>query len=299
LSPGSARRLALFEAFLAAVLEASSYIGLKIGQQEMSPLAMAALRNLCTFIVLSPVLLVTGTHLQLKAATQRVRAGLVVMGVLGYCVASLLIFAAVSGLSATTAGLLQAFRPLLALLLGLALLRDRPSRLQVIGVAVILLGAYLFFPATLVPNELVAMAILLGGYALMVVCQVIGRGLGMAGLGTLTIVGVPFAIGGVVLTGVLLSVDGVPQLSGRAVAVMAWLVIGSSAAGFALMYHALRRLTNVELSSMTNLVPLVTAAFAVAVLGETLGANMVAGLLIATAGVFIVQWRSPPGGKPS
>ncbi len=260
---------------------------------------MAALRNLCTFIVLSPVLLVTGTHLQLKAATQRVRAGLVVMGVLGYCVASLLIFAAVSGLSATTAGLLQAFRPLLALLLGLALLRDRPSRLQVIGVAVILLGAYLFFPATLVPNELVAMAILLGGYALMVVCQVIGRGLGMAGLGTLTIVGVPFAIGGVVLTGVLLSVDGVPQLSGRAVAVMAWLVIGSSAAGFALMYHALRRLTNVELSSMTNLVPLVTAAFAVAVLGETLGANMVAGLLIATAGVFIVQWRSPPGGKPS
>ena len=55
-----------------------------------------------------------------------------------------------------------------------------------------------------------------------------------------------------VLTGVLLSVEGVPQLSGRAVAVMAWLVIGSSAVGFALMYHALRRLTNVELSSMTT-----------------------------------------------
>ncbi len=302
MSPGSARRLALFEAFLAAVLEASSYIGLKIGQQEMSPLAMAALRNLCTFIVLSPVLLVTGTHLQLKAATQRGRAGLVVMGVLGYCVASLLIFAAVSGLSATTAGLLQAFRPLLALLLGLALLRDRPSRLQVIGVAVILLGAYLFFPATLVPGELVAMAILLGGYALMVVCQVIGRGLGMAGLGTLTIVGVPFAIGGVVLTGVLLSVEGVPQLSGRAVAVMAWLVIGSSAAGFALMYHALRRLTNVELSSMTNLVPLVTAAFAVAVLGETLGANTASaservlpvGLTPATIQRTHRPWSAPP-----
>ena len=102
-----------------------------------------------------------------------------------------------------------------------------------------------------------------------------------------------------VLTGVLLSVEGVPQLSGRAVGVIAWLVIGSSAAGFALMYHALRRLTNVELSSMTNLVPLVTAALAVAVLGEALGANMIAGLLTATAGVFIVQWRSLPGGKPS
>jgi len=299
LSPRSARRLALFEAFLAAVLEASSYVGLKIGQQEMSPLAMAALRNLFTFIVLSPVLLVTGTHLQLREASQRVRAGLVVMGVLGYCVASLLIFAAVSELSATTAGLLQAFRPLLALLLGLALLRDRPSRLQVVGVAVILLGAYLFFPATVVPAELVAMAILISGYALMVVCQVIGRGLGLAGLGTFTIVGVPFAIGGLVLAGLLLSVEGVPHLSGRAIAVLAWLVIGSSAGGFALMYHALRRLTNVELSSMTNLVPLVTAALAALVLGETLGPNMVAGLLIATAGVFIVQWRSLPRGKPS
>ena len=229
MSLASARRLALFEAFLAAVLEASSYVGLKIGQQEMSPLAMAALRNLWTFIVLSPVLLVTGTHVQLKEARPRVRAGLLVMGVLGYCVASLLIFAAVSGLSATTAGLLQAFRPLLALLLGLALLRDRPSWLQVVGVAVILLGAYLFFPATVVADELIAMALLVGGYALMVVCQVIGRGLGLAGLGTFTIVGVPFAIGGVVLTGLLLWTEGVPHLSGRAIAVMAWLVIGSSA----------------------------------------------------------------------
>jgi drug/metabolite transporter (DMT)-like permease len=299
LSPRAARSLALLEAFLAAVLEASSYIGLKIGQQEMSPLAMAALRNLWTFIVLSPILLVTGTHLQLKEAGPRVWAGLLVMGVLGYCVASLLIFAAVSGLSATTAGLLQAFRPLLALLLGLALLRDRPSRLQIVGVAVILLGAYLFFPATLVPGELVAMGLLIGGYALMVVCQVIGRGLGLSGLGTFTIVGVPFAIGGLVLTGVLLSVEGVPHLSVRAVVVMAWLVIGSSAGGFALMYHALRRLTNVELSSMTNLVPLVTAALAAAILGETLRANLIAGLLIATAGVFIVQWRSLPGGKHS
>ena len=50
---------------------------------------------------------------------------------------------------------------------------------------------------------------------------------------------------------------------------------------------------------MTNLVPLVTAALAAAVLGEALGANMIAGSPIATAGVFIVQWRSLPGGKPS
>jgi drug/metabolite transporter (DMT)-like permease len=273
------------------VLEASSYVALKIGQQEMTPLTMASMRNLWTFLVLAPVVLATGTHLELRCARPRVLGGLLAMGLLGFSVASLLIFGAVSELSATTAGLLQALRPLLALLLGLALLRDRPSGLQVLGVLIILLGGYLFFPATPAASELRAMLLLVGGYALMVVCQVIGRGLGLQGVSTLSIVAVPFAIGGVVLTAVLLVDEGLPSASWRAVAVIAYLAIVASAGGFALIYHALRRLTNVELSSMTNLVPLATAVLAAGVLGEALTLQMMVGLVIATLGVFIVQSR--------
>jgi drug/metabolite transporter (DMT)-like permease len=289
----SGRRLALGEAFLAAVLEASSYVAIKMGQQDMSPLTMAALRNVLTFAALLPVILVRNEHRQLATLGDRRRlvAGLAVMGLLGYGLSSFTIFSAISGLSAVTAGLLQAFRPLLAMLLGLLMLRDQPSRWQIIGVGVILAGAYIFFPASISPAEVVSVALMLAGYAMMVVCQVIGRGLGLARVGVFTIAGVPFGIGAVVLGGVLLATEGLPQLSSRAALVMAWLSVVCSAAGFVLIYHALKRLTNVEHSSIANLVPLTTAVLAAIVLNEALAPNMLVGLVIATAGVFIVQWR--------
>lgn len=289
----SGRRLALAEAGLAAVLEASSYVALKIGQDEMSPLTMAALRNAFTFAVLLPLLLSRYEHRQLVVAPDRKRivAGLATMGLLGYSLSSLAIFSAVSDLSAVTAGLLQAFRPLLAMLLGLAMLRDRPSTWQIIGVGVILAGAFVFFPTSVPSGELASVLLMLGGYAMMVVCQVIGRGLRLLGVGTVTIAGVPFGVGMLLLGGLMLATEGVPQLSVRAVLVMVWLSVIASAVGFLLIYHALSRLTNVELSSISNLVPLTTAVLAAVVLGESLSPNMIAGLLIATAGVFIVQWR--------
>lgn len=289
----SDRRLALGEAFLAAVLEASSYVAIKIGQQDMSPLTMAALRNVLTFAALLPLILIRNEHRQLADLGNRRRlvAGLAVMGLLGYTLSSFAIFSAISGLTAVTAGLLQAFRPLLAMLLGLLLLRDRPSRWQVVGVGVILAGAYIFFPASISTAEVVSVVLMLAGYAMMVVCQVIGRGLGLARVGVFTIAGVPFGIGAVVLGAALVSTEGLPHLSLRAGVVMVWLSVVASAAGFALIYHALKRLTNVEQSSIANLVPLATAVLAAAVLGENLSTNMLAGLLIATAGVFIVQWR--------
>jgi drug/metabolite transporter (DMT)-like permease len=289
----SGRRLALGEALLAAILEASSYVAIKMGQQDMTPLTMAVLRNVLTFAALLPVILARDElrHLATADKPRRVLAGLVVMGVLGYTLASLTIFSAITGLSAVTAGLLQAFRPLLAMLLGLAMLRDKPSRWQVLGVAVILAGAYIFFPASISQAEVLSVGLMLAGYAMMVVCQVIGRGLGLARVGVFSIAGVPFGIGAIALGGVLLATEGLPQLSMRAALVMAWLSLVCSAAGFVLIYHALTRLTNVEQASIANLVPLTTAVLAAVVLGEALSANMVAGLIIATAGVFIVQWR--------
>jgi drug/metabolite transporter (DMT)-like permease len=289
----SARRLALGEALLAAILEASSYVALKIGQQDMSPLTMAALRNVITFAALLPLILARGEHRQLALADnwRALATGLAVMGILGYSVSSLAIFSAIGGLSATTAGLLQAFRPLLAMILGLIMLRDRPGWWQVVGVAIILAGAYLFFPASISSVEVVSVALMLAGYAMMVLCQVVGRGLGLARVGTFTIAGVPFGIGALALGSLLLGTEGPPQLSLRAALVMAWLSLVASAAGFVLMYHALTRLTNVEWSSITNLVPLATAVLAAVVLGETLSPNMIAGLVIATTGVFVVQWK--------
>lgn len=72
---------------------------------------------------------------------------------------------------------------------------------------------------------------------------------------------------------------------------LTWLVFVLSIGTVALMYWLIRRSGNTEFASLFYLVPAVTSVFAWLLFGETLDAISIAGMVVATAGVFVVNWK--------
>ncbi|MGH2456989.1 MAG: DMT family transporter, partial [Candidatus Limnocylindria bacterium] len=107
--------------------------------------------------------------------------------------------------------------------------------------------------------------------------------------GPIGLTALSMALGAAVLLGVGLAVEGWPALDLRGWGIVAWLAAVNTAFAFTLFNRALRVLTATESSVIVNLMLVMVAAMAWAILGESLELRQVAGLALATAGVLIVQ----------
>ena len=94
------------------------------------------------------------------------------------------------------------------------------------------------------------------------------------------------------------ALDEIPPLSWRSWAIIGWLAVINTAFAFTLWNVTLQTLTAVEASIINNTMLVQIAVLAWVFLGETLNAGNVAGLLLAIAGVLVVQ-LAPTSGRSS
>ena len=282
------RIVAIGESALATVIWASSFVFVKIGLEYMGPLTIAGFRYFLASLILLPFLLHKGTVKQ--PISRRIWLRLFAIGISAYTIGNGALFWGLKYLPATTVSFLMSLSPLLILLGGAVWLKEIPTRWQVFGVIVSLLGSVLFFSSGLQSGELVGIIIVMIGLMGFMLFGILGREIAKEKqLDTLTLTTIPLAIGGSFLLLIAFPLEGIPLLSIKSVGIALWLAIINTALAYVLYNHSLQILTALEMNVMLNLTPLGTALLAWWLLGESLGFAQIIGMVIMIMGVIFVQ----------
>jgi drug/metabolite transporter (DMT)-like permease len=96
-----------------------------------------------------------------------------------------------------------------------------------------------------------------------------------------------------------LATQGLPHLSWKSWGIIAWLAAINTAFAFTLWNHTLRRLTAVESSLINNTMLIQIALLAWVFLGESLSPKGITGIVVAAAGVLLVQLARPKAREES
>lgn len=288
----------MLQALFVAFLWSTSWVLIKIGMADLDlrPLSFAGLR----YAVAASLLLPFGLR---ALGTARARGlpmeprdwrRLAIYGLVLVTIAQGGQYVALAFLPATAVSLVLASTPIWVAAGALAAGSERATPMQALGIAVLMVGALLYFG----PFEMgtgswpgfAAAAVCVGAAAL---ATHVGRGLARDGIdrfgGPVGLTAVSMAIGALALMAIGVAAEGWPSLDLRGWAIIGWLAAVNTAFAFTLYNHTLRTLTAVESSVITNTMTIQIAILAVVFLGERLGAAQVIGLVLAAAGSAVVQ----------
>ncbi len=293
--PPRRHAVAIGQALLVTFLWSTSWVFIKIGLDDLHlhPLSFAGLRYALAAAILLPFGIralrrtggPVGRGVALRVATY---------GLLFVAVTQGAQFAALAILPATAVSLVLSATPLAVAAIALARREEQPTALQLVGVALLVVGAIAYFGLfTVGPDRLAGLAIAVLCVSAAAVSAHVGRGLARDTIarigGSLGLTAMSLAIGAVALLGTGLLLEGWPALDLRAWGIVAWLAAVNTAFAFTLWNHTLRTLTAVESSVVNNTMTIQIAVLAVVFLGERLAAMQVAGLVLAATGAAVVQ----------
>ena len=285
----SSRGLAISEGVMTMIIWSSTFILVKKGLEHIGPLTLAGFRYFLAFLILLPFLIRRRPAVRSWSPNLWLRLGLI--GLAAYTLGNGALFWGLKYVPATTGSFLLSLVPLLVLFMGILLLRELPSRWQVIGVAVGLTGAFLFFSPGFDHGETRGTMIILVGLFGFAAFTILGRGVARdREVDTLSLTAVPLAVGGGVLLILAVIIEGWPKIPGAAWPIILFLALINTAVAYMLYNHALQTLMALEVNMLLNLAPLGTAFLAWLFLGETVSAVQLAGIIIVILGVGLVQW---------
>lgn len=282
------RLIALAESVLVTLIWSSTFVVVKVGLETLGPLTIAGLRYLLGAFVLLPFLI---RRKVLKMSISKdLWLRLILMGISAYTLGNGALFWGLKFIPATTGSFLLSLMPLLVLAGGALLLKEIPTRWQIFGVFISLLGSGLFFSTGLHPGEPKGMLIVSVGLIGILTFTLMGRSIARERrLDTLTLTTLPLVIGGMLTMLIALFVEGVPHFNERSILVVVWLAVVNTSLGYLLYNHSLRELTALEMNMIMNLTPFFTALLSWFFLGEKLGIIQIIGMVIMIVGVILVQ----------
>ena len=269
----------------------SSYVLLKIGLGHLGPLTIAGLRYSFAFLILLPFII------RNRASSLPLPTGiwfrLIGLGISAYVVGNGALVFALKYLPATIVSFLMSLLPLFMLFAGVVWLKEHPTRQQVLGLVLSLVGGGLFFWLGLRPGEPNGIAIMATGLIGFTLFGIIGRDIAKRRrLDTLTLTALPLAVGGGVLMLIAVLLEGIPSVSPYSWAIVLWLAVVNTASAYLLYNHSLQVLTALEMTVMLSLSPLATAVLGWLLLDEVLVPIQIVGMVIVIIGVVLVQRTS-------
>jgi drug/metabolite transporter (DMT)-like permease len=284
---------AVLEALFVTFLWSTSWVLIRIGLKDMPALPFAGLRYTLAFLCLLPLAVRSRQLDSLRGLSPGTWVRLILLGLLFYAVTQGAQFLSLYYLPAVTASLLLSFTPVIVALLGIPLLRERPTGQQWAGTALYLVGVIIYFYPLAVPGqEVFGILVSLAGVLANALSSLLGRHVNRSGeLEPVTVTIVSMGIGAVVLLVVGIAVQGAPHMTLTSWAIVLWLAVVNSALAFTLWNRTLRTLSAMESSIINNTMLFQIAALAWIFLGEELGWREVAGMGLAAAGILAVQLR--------
>ena len=216
---------------------------------------------------------------------------LCVLGFLGYTIAQGFQCLGLYYLPAVSVTFILNFTPLTVLLLGAVFLREYPSLKQLIGVVIVLVGAYLYFNDPLgdigLTGVLVTLASGIGWASYLVASRLLSIKVSVRPL-PLTAISVGF---GTLLMLTMSSYEGFRSVPLSGWVIILWLGVVNTALAFFLWNRALLALEAFQISVLQNTMLVQIGLLAWLFLGEGLTAMKLISMLLVFAGALIVQLR--------
>ena len=284
----------VLQALLVTFLWSTSWVLIKFGLADIPALTFAGLRYSGAFLCLLPFALTRTSLASLSHLSKPDWMRLILLGVLFYTVTQGAQFLALAYLPAVTTTLLLNFTTIVVALLGIGLLAERPNRFQWAGVCLNLSGIFIYFyPVDLPTNQLVGIFVALVGVLANAGSAILGRYVNRTGsISPLQVTTVSMGIGAILLLGIGLVTQGLPDLRLTHWAIIGWLAVVNTAFAFTLWNITLRGLSAVESSIINSTMLIQIAVLAWVFLGERVTWQEGLGMLLAGLGVLIVQlWR--------
>lgn len=284
--------MAIGIALFVTVLWSSSWVLIRWGLdgEGLPPLTFAALRYaMASVFVIGWVLSREREAANPKTMGRGTILGLAGLGVVMYTLTQGAQFVAIDNQPAATTSLVLSLTPLVVAGLSVVSLHETPTIRQLAGTVLVVVGAWLYFAGDLGATAIGMIAAGVG-LASNVGAALLGRHINRKELlPPAVITGYSMAVGSALLIAIGLAVEGVPSISGKAWAIIAWLALVNTALAFTLWNLSLQRLSAVESASINNTMLVQIAILAWIFLSEPLGTPELIGIGLVTVGVVLTQ----------
>ena len=282
------KAIAIMVALIVTVIWSSTFVIVKFALESLGPLTIAGMRYTLGALALFPFLILRKENK--KPISRDLWLRMTLIGISSYTIGNGALFWGLKYIPATTGSFLMGLIPLLVMIGGAIFLQELPSRWQIVGVFVSLVGSVIFFSGGLESGEPLGMIIIAVGLVGFMSFSLLGRGIARErSLDTLSLTIYPLIIGGLITSFIAFGIEGFPTFTERSFWAVVWLALINTALGYVLYNHALRDLTALEMNMVMNLTPLFTALLSWILLRERLAVIELLGMLVMITGVVLVQ----------
>ena len=279
--------------FLVVIIWASSWVLIKIGLKDIPALTFAGLRYFLAFLFLLPFIFQKKVRQQIRDFNKSDWRLIILMGVFSYFVAQGTQFLSLDYLPATTLSLLLNLTSILVTISAIFLIKELPTKVQVLGVLINLAGMLVFF----YPDGFSGNSTL--GFVFGVICllanaigTLVTRKINSGGrvnpiAVTLTAMGIgsiPMLVSGILW-------QGLPHLGLQSWVIILVLALVNTAFTFVVWNYTLQTLNAMESAIINGTMLVFVAIFAWIFLKETQGLAGILGLTLAFLGAVIVNIR--------
>ena len=284
---------AILLALLVTFLWSTSFVIIKIGLVEIPPLTFAGLRYTIAFICLLPFAFTKTNSSIIKKLNKKDWWKLILLGFLFYAFTQGTQFIGLSLLPAVTVSLWLNFTPLIVAFMAILFLNEFPTKLQWIGVLIFIIGIFTyFFPVEINQIQTTGLFIMTIGVFANAASAVLGRNINRENkLNPLVVTVVSMGIGSIILLITGLTIQGIPSISFQNLLFLLWLAIVNTALAFTIWNFTLRTLSAMESSIINGTMLIQIAVLAWLFLDEFISLKEGIGMLMAAAGVLLVQLR--------
>jgi drug/metabolite transporter (DMT)-like permease len=288
--------VAILQAILVTFLWSTSWVLIKIGLNNvhLPALTFAGLRYSIAFLVLLAYGHYTNRLHLLGNLSIRDWSLLGVLGIVFYTITQGTQFLALAYLPSAMFSLMLNFTTVVVALAGIRLLKEYPTRAQWGGIALFLVGVLIYlypvdFPVEVVIGLLIGITSTLANAG----SSILGRYANSetpASPFTVTLLSMGF--GAPLLLGAGIILEELPPIPVKGWAIILWMAVVNTALAFTLWNITLHTLSATESSVINNTMLVQIAVLAWIFLGEVISLKEGIGLLVAAAGILIVQvWR--------
>ncbi len=286
-------RIAVWLALLVTVIWSSSWVMIKFGLETIPPIGFAGLRYGLATLCLLPFAFQKKNIAIIKQMRFFDWVGLTVLGVLFYTVAQVGQYVALSYLPAITVSLMLTLTAVVVVILGIFFLKEIPSWLQWLGIAIFTLGLVVYFyPVSFSSASWVGLVYAFSATLATSISSILRRYINRSKmLSPIVVTVISMAVGSIMMLiwgGVS---EGVPALGWIEWLMVIWMAVINTAFAFTLWNLTLQTLTAMESSIINNMMLVQIAILAWVFLGEKIDLKTGVGLGLISIGVIFVQFK--------
>ena len=284
-------------AFFVTILWSSSWLLIKFGleKENLPPLTFAGIRYVLAATILVLVVLCSSQNRSvIRNFSLNWWGKLAGYGIIFFTLTQGAQYFGLMYLPAITVSLLLSFTPIITMILGILLIKERPNALQLIFILLALAGTLVYFIPLMDINysttALIGLLVVGFGVVTNSVSAIFGRKINKSQtVSPLIVTAISMFIGSIVLLITGLIIEGIPTISITAIVYILLLSIVNTAIAFTLWNKAMQKLKALEITIINNTMLIQITFLAVIFLGERPKLLEWVGLVILGISALLVQ----------